>query len=135
MGLPEPKIVTIGAFRYRIYLLDATKGYPIFVKLLRALGPALSGLSTQDPVAALGALLRSLEVELVAELTSVFGSSSDVEIDGKWPQVKAVFALHFAGKYVHMIEWLVECCKHNFSDFLDAGSLTSALGLKANTST
>jgi hypothetical protein len=139
--MPEAKVVEIDGKRFKLYLLDATRGHPLYVKLVKVLGPSLLAMAVGESAGgdaaiagALSNLLRSLDPELVTELCGVFGGFSEVEIEGKWPRVKNVFDQYFAGKYMHMTKWLVECCRHNFADFFDAGSLMSVLGSQASTS-
>lgn len=122
---PPPHEVEIDGVHYTIRMLDATKGYPVYCKLMSKAGEALEGAGKLDAsgsdlaVRLLGKVLQSLSPELVGELIKAFGPTSTVTLeDGKTPTVASVFAFHFAGKYGHMMSWLIECAKVNFADFL-----------------
>jgi hypothetical protein len=116
--------VTVGAHRYKCGMLDATRGYPLYCKLVAQCGKVLASGGKLDgkredlAVAMLGNAMQALSPELVSELVNTFGPVCEVEINGKWQQVSGVFALHFAGKYGSMLGWLFECVKANFADFL-----------------
>lgn len=118
--------VQVGPHLYQVAILDATKGYPVYCKLVAQLGKVLaeggklpSGSSKGElATTLLGHAIQGLTPELVTELVQVFGRSSTVQINGGWHPVHEVFAVHFAGKYGHMMGWLFECVKANFSDFL-----------------
>ncbi len=127
--------VTVGAHRYQLAILDATRGYPLYCKLVSQLGKVLEGGGKLDgadkqdlAVRMLGKALQSLSPDLVGELIRTFGSCSSVEIEGKWQRIDGVFSVHFAGKYGHLMGWLFECVKANFADFLPP-NLPSVPGL------
>jgi hypothetical protein len=131
----EPHVVEIDGTQYTINMLDATKGYPLYCKLLGKAGEVLEGVGKLDgkgeelALSMLGRAMRSLSPELVGELIKVFGTSSSVRLDdGKTPNVGAVFAMHFAGRYGHMMSWLIECAKVNFADFLPQDLLAKMPG-------
>lgn len=134
MNQPAPAAeVQVGEHTYRIYMLDATRGYPLYFKLLGQVGEVLEGggklqsTGQELALAMLGRALRSLTPELMGELIKAFGASSQVVLpDGKGQPVQAVFAMHFAGKYGEMLGWLFECAKVNFQSFLPP-SLTELL--------
>lgn len=122
---PAPHEVDIDGVHYTIRMLDATKGYPIYCRLMGKAGEVFEGAGKIDGTGSdlamrlLGKAMQSLSPELMGELIKVFGASSTVTLeDGKTPTVGTVFAMHFAGKYGHMLSWLIECAKVNFADFL-----------------
>lgn len=131
IGLPAKQVVIEGE-TYTIRLLDAYAGSALYAKLLSAAGGALSALGSVDTkgvvksdlagelgIAAAGALLRGISPELFKEVRDTFAASCCVTKDGKEPELKNIFAFHFAGRYAHMSKWLLECMKVNFADFLD----------------
>lgn len=130
---PTSKSVEIDGTTYEIQILDAIRGYRIYVKLINAFGGALESTGNvagakQEEIALklLGAAMRSLPAELAEELRSTFAASCSVVMaDGKKPQVKDVFAVLFRGRMLHMSKWLLECVKANFADFLGDDSSES----------
>jgi hypothetical protein len=134
MTQPTPAAeVQVGEHTYRIYMLDATRGYPLYCKLLGQVGGVLEAggkLDSQGKELALrllGRAIQSLTPELVGELIKAFGSSSQLVTNGGAQPVQAVFATHFAGKYGDMMGWLYECAKVNFESFLPP-NLTALIG-------
>ena len=121
-----PKVVEIDGTTYEIQILDAIKGYRLYVKLINTVGGVLESAGKLDgdkpqelALKFIGAALRNLPPELAEELRSTFAASCLVVMpDGKRPQVKDVFAVLFRGRMLHMSKWLIECIKANFADFL-----------------
>jgi hypothetical protein len=122
--LPK-KEVSIDGTTYELYMLNAKKGSYLLAKIVSSLGLSVTSLSgflseskETSAVAFLGSVLRALTPELLEEVTDVFALHSNVFRDGAKPRVKDVFDFHFAGHYGHMANWLIECLKYNYSDFL-----------------
>jgi hypothetical protein len=115
---------TVGQDRYKIGVLDATKAYPLYCKLLGKLGAVFEAGGAMPTGADLslrliGKVMQSLDPELVGALIAAFGPTSQiVHPDGSAQTVTSVFATHFAGRMGHMMGWLTECVKVNFADFL-----------------
>lgn len=129
------KTVEIDGVTYEIQVLDAIKGFRLYVKLLNSAGGALAdlgNLKTSSPgelaMRAMGAVLANVTPEFAEELRSTFAASCAVVLEGgKKPQVKDVFITHFRGRYAHMTKWILECAKANFADFLAGDSSESPL--------
>jgi hypothetical protein len=119
------KTVEIDGETYEIRILDAITGYRVYVKLLNAVGGALEGAGAlkggsggELALKVLGSALANLKPELAEELRSTFAKSCCLVKDGKKPELKDVFLLHFRARYAHMSKWMLECVKANFADFL-----------------
>lgn len=116
----------IGQHSYTVTQLDAVRGRKMATRIARILGPALDGIS-KDAGAALGTALKNLSDEDVDYVCETFAASSTVsggEYGSKQPSLESVFAVHFAGKYGEMLQWLAFCFKVNFESFLEgAGPL------------
>ncbi len=124
----KTKDFTIGDGQYRITQLGAKEGRKIWLRLVRALTPALEQLASEPQVSdktlvgALGALLRNIDDETTEALYETFGKTCAVcVVDSKgerWPDLTGpVFDDHFAGNYVAMSQWLGECVLFNFLPF------------------
>lgn len=125
-GLPTHDF-TVGGVRYSTTVLGAIKGRALYLRLLKAVGPALpklAGLSENPEESLLGALsgiLQGLDCDLLDALCTEFAAVTVMPSDDGTKRVPLgpVFDIHFAGKYQHMVGWLVECVKLNgFVDFL-----------------
>lgn len=128
----EKQSKQIGDYTYEVTQFDAIKGRRVFVRLSNLLGPAFSEMKSEnDGNKAIGKLLENLkEVDLdyfcdaFAECTEVGGGDF---AEGKTPKLKAIFGLHFAGKYFAMFEWLTFALEVNYQSFFDeAGPLLAA---------
>lgn len=133
------KVVEIDGETYDIQMLDAVRGFRVYTKLLGAVGGVLEnagkleGNPAELGLKLLGSALKSITPELAEELRSTFAAHSSVTLaDGKKPQVKDVFLMHFRGRYLHMSKWLFECVKVNFADFLAEGSSVNLSALLGN---
>jgi hypothetical protein len=139
VGTLEKVEVEIDGVRFGIPTLDAIKGRALVVRLMGLLAPALAQASSkpkeEQGAAVLSAMLSGMTPELFELFCKEFASQSWVMLpDGKRPVLQDVFGHVFARRYMLMFRWLLECCKHNFADFLAVGSLTSALSGTAGTS-
>lgn len=122
----------IGDYTYRVTQLDAIEGSRVFVRFTKTFGPALSSLNTDDFESTVGSLIAGFTsrleekdfehyCRLFAKLTEVEGG--DLE-DGASPQLSDIFAVHFAGRYLELVRWLIFCFEVNFRGFFDgAGDL------------
>lgn len=109
----ETKEKTIEGTTYRVRQLDAVKGRKVVARLIRLLSNAAAG--GDD---ALSKIFASVTEEDMDYFCDVFAASTDVNYEGKWPCLKDVFGLHFAGKYGEMMQWLLFCVEVNFGNFL-----------------
>jgi hypothetical protein len=117
----------IGDCTYRVTMLDAVEGSRTFIRLSRTFGPALSkiDLSTDTSIGqVVGSLCERLTEEDFEHYCKLFMKKTSVELeDGKEPMLKDIFEVHFAGKYLEMVQWLAFCFEVNFRGFFDgAGS-------------
>jgi hypothetical protein len=114
----------IGASTYMVSQLGAIAGRAAFLRLVKALGPALGGL-----VSAGGKLRGDIDFgDLISRVQlsegdlsyfcDLFAQKTFVKLeDGKMPRLDNVFDAHFAGKYMDLVQWLAFCVKVNFADF------------------
>lgn len=132
-GLPT-KRVTLDGVAFEITALPGTRGYALWLRLLKTIGPGLEGVGSADGaeaamLKAMGGALSALSLEDAEHVRSEFAQFSCVESpagSGKMPRVADVFDMFFAGKPKLVGKWMFECLKLNFADFLDA-SFTSAI--------
>jgi len=127
MQLPS-KDIEVDGHKYRVALLTAVEGRGIYLRLIKALGPALDAVAQVDGskdlmlvfAKATVAIVDHLEPSFFDELCGVFGKSSYVQRVGGEDQLKPeVFGIHFAGRYDAMSKWLIECIRANgMLDFL-----------------
>jgi hypothetical protein len=117
----------IDGHQYRTTVLDAYAARGIYLRLLKALAPALEKLDTKaldsetTYMRMAAAAIEGFEVQLFEDLCDLFGAVT-VEIcaKGEIPLgTSGAFGLHFAKRYTAMVKWVVQCCKVNgFFDFL-----------------
>jgi hypothetical protein len=121
---------TIGEHEYAVTQLDAVKGRRVATRIAKILAPVVGAGSaeTGDMAKALQALVAGMTEEDVDSLCDVFAASTDVQIPGekRSPKLSAIFALHFAGRYDEMVEWLLFCIEVNFSSFFARAGLKRA---------
>ena len=113
----------IGGYDYTVSQLDAIEGRRAFTRLTRFVGPALVHV-TGDAVdmaklfADVAGRLAEDDVDyfcdLFAKRTAVSGGDLKA---GAQPQLDTIFSLHFAGRYLELVEWLTFCFKVNFGPF------------------
>jgi hypothetical protein len=109
----------IGIHTYYVTQLDALRGRREIVRLAKVIGPALS-VADKGEEAALAKLVEALSVdefdhfcEVLSEQTVVTGGAHG-ELE---PQLSDVFAEHFAGNYLEMVQWLAFALGVNFGSF------------------
>ena len=112
--MQQSKTVTIGSDTYTITQLGAKKGRAVAVRLAKLLAPMAEG---EDR--GLSAALQNLSDADLEYVCDAFAALTSVKMERGSPQLDAIFDMHFAGKYGAMVNWLVECVKFNFADFLD----------------
>jgi hypothetical protein len=127
----------IGAHEYTVYQLGAITGREGLRRLTRLISPALPSLAAmfrdagpEALAAGLSALLEGLGAEDLAYFCDTFAPKSTVRLeDGKSPNLKDIFDVHFAGNYYEMIEWLVFCFEVNYRGFFSGAlaKLVSAI--------
>lgn len=131
----------IGSYKYTVTQLDALKGRRAFTRLMRIAGPALGELAgaKTDIGSAIEKLVERLSeddvdhfCDLFAKVTSVSGG----DFENRSPQLDTIFAKHFAGQYLELVQWLVFCFQVNFSGFFaGAASLASQAAQQERAST
>jgi hypothetical protein len=129
--IPEEK--TIGDVTYKVTPLVATKGRKVFLRLLKAVSPAISsfgGFNSENidsVLGAIGAALRQMDVseEDFEYFIQTFTSTTRLVMpDGREPKLEDVFDTHFAQSYGTMFKWLYFCLEVNF------GSIPKELGIE-----
>ena len=109
---------TIGEFTYRVTQLDTLTGIDVATRLMTKFGAALREGKTDDTLQAVGALVEKLTSEEVKYYVNLFAARTEViQPDGKEPYLKDILAVHFAGRYGDLVEWLQFCFEVNFRDF------------------
>lgn len=115
--------------KYRTSQLSATEGRGLFLKLVKAMAPALNqllltenqSLQQMSMMSAAADILQNLDASLLDELCDKFGDKTvHVVAENKTPKMdRGYFGLHFAARYPAMVKWLISCCQANgLSDFL-----------------
>ena len=124
---------------FRVTQEGFATGRAIFVKLAKAIGPALGALATggKEPLAAaLRSATENLSDADLAWLTEKLGASTQFSTDGgeKWPfMTKDNQEELFGGNLVLYFGWLYFALRVNFSDFSDALAALGAPGQKGET--
>lgn len=123
MGL-ETRTKTIAEVEYEVRQLDALKGRKVFIRLAKMLAPLLNAKGDGDMFARLGAALASVDeadFEYLCETFAPTTSMLTVDEQGRTrrPELSKVFAIHFAGQYDAMLEWLYFCLEVNFGSFIE----------------
>lgn len=120
----ETKTKRIGAHEYRVTVLDAISGRGLFVRLAKIAGPAFLNFDGKNLEASFpkvfGAVASSLTEEDLTVFCDVLGRSTEVaggDYSQRSPNLADVFALHFAGKYPEMLQWLIFALEVNFGSF------------------
>ena len=111
----------IGDSEYKVTQLDAIKGRRVLARLTRVAAPVLGKISADKPTNIadiLSALGSSLEDDVDFFCDSLAPSTEVSETgSNKSPRLSDVFALHFAGRYSEMLQWLQFAIEVNFADF------------------
>lgn len=114
----ETKEKDIQGTTYRVTQMDAVKGRKVVARLIKLLSGAAEGGDS-----ALAKVFAAITEDDMDYFCDVFAANTDVGYEGgKWPNLKSIFGLHFAGKYGEMMEWLLFCVEVNFGNFLGAAS-------------
>jgi hypothetical protein len=116
--------------QYKTTVLDAYAARGIYVRLIKAIAPALEkldakALKSEDGEAVymrmVAAAISGFEVELFNDLCDLFaGVTVEILPKGENPLGSTgAFGLHFAKRYTAMLKWAIKCCQVNgFFDFL-----------------
>ena len=125
----ETQKKTIGGTEYTVTTLGGVEGRKVYLRLVKALGPALRA----DAVGAMLAnAIEALPEEVFDSLCATFAERTTVLLpDGRTPSLARVFDVHFSGQYRAMTEWLYFCVEVNFGDFL--GELRERIAAFAKT--
>jgi hypothetical protein len=125
-GKPQIKTFEVRGVKYRTTLLPATQGRALYLKLMKAFGQGLNGLSAgldNSATAGLGFVagaIQGLDQSLLDELCEAFGQATFALRAGGEDHLKGdAFDDHFTGRYAQLTEWLVELVRINgMVDFL-----------------
>ena len=104
---------TIGSHEYQTTQLGALEGRKVIARMQAAAAKAQA--------------TGEVSEDLSEFLYETFSKRSSVNIGGKWPPLKDIFDLHFAGPsgYKEMGEWLDWCVEVNFGGFGDTSVVKS----------
>lgn len=127
--LPSVK-VTLAGKRFEIRALAGGDAYPVWVRLLKMVGPGIEAATGKDfdaiTMAIIGRTLQSLPVSEMQFLRDTFVGTTAIEFGPeKMVELSECFDFAFAGKPKLCFLWLFECIKLNFADFLDASFLNA----------
>jgi hypothetical protein len=110
----------IGEYRYRVTQLDTLTGIDVAARLVTKFGSALRDGNSDNTFQAVGAIAEKLTAEEIKYYVNLFASRTEVIFpDGREPYLKDILAIHFAGRYGDLVEWLHFCFEVNFRDFFD----------------
>lgn len=111
----------IGEYRYRVTQLDTLTGIDVATRLITKFGNALSEGNPDNTFQAVGSLMSKLTGDEVKYYVNLFAKCTEVILEegNKEPYLKDILAVHFAGRYGHLVEWLTFCFEVNFQDFFD----------------
>jgi hypothetical protein len=128
----EPSKKTIDGVTFEVTPLGHKKARKAFMRLSKAIGPALAGAAGSGDVsdltgadvniaAALGELVNHVSDEDLEWFSDVFGRTTRFSTDGqKWPFLDAANReVLFSGRLLLFFHWLAFALEENFSDFLD----------------
>lgn len=136
----EMQETVIDGHTYRMTQLGATKGYKLFHRLVKALGPSIGHFVSAVVAKGDEASIRDVDItsddflQGIKSLTSGFSehdldhivselkSQTEVSVDdtNKMISLSPVFELHFRGRLGSMFRWLGWGLKVQFADFFDA---------------
>lgn len=120
MDLRKTETRDIDGNTYEVTALGAIKGAQVLVRLLKAVGPALTG--------DMAGFFANLREEDLTYLCNAFSPMTNVPGVG---QLDKQFDFHFSGRYATMLKWLGLCLEVNFSDFSFLKSAVPGMGAKA----
>lgn len=126
----EKRTITIGDSKYVIEQLGAWDSLKATHILGKVLSPAFAEMYVADDKAAaeewgrrLGGIFDRLTDEDREALLKLFAKGTQVtteQMGGAYQHLSDVFDSHFTGKRMaHLVKWVVEFARLNFSDFLD----------------
>jgi hypothetical protein len=119
MSAPQLKTFELRGQQYRTTLLPATQGRGLYLRLMKAFGAGLSGLTnTGDSFAAglgfVAGAIAGLDQVLLDDLCEAFGAVTFALRAGGEDSLKGDgFDAHFTGRYDLLTDWLVEMVKIN----------------------
>lgn len=119
----------IGEVQFRVTQEGFASGRAVFVRVARALGPALSALATNNLEAAAKHAVENLNDADLEFLADRLGASTQFSTDGgvRWPFLgKAEREELFAGNLYLFFQWLFFALRVNYADFFDALSARPA---------
>lgn len=130
MQMLKTKDVVVDGVKYSFTQLGAVNGRKLWLKLLKALAPAIADLAGMESLdeKAIGAvvtLVQGLDESTHELLCEELGKSCRFHEGENRPLVSDFFDFHFAGRYWQMELWIVEGVTFNFASFLGDTPLTS----------
>ena len=107
----------IDGLMYTVTPLPFGIGQKVLMRLIRVVSPLLAA-SADGGAAVFAALPSVLKDEDIEFFGDKFGAASSVAIDGKnMPMLKQNQELHFAGKYLAFMQWLMFSIEVNYKSF------------------
>lgn len=124
----ETREVAVGTRRYKLTTLPSGVGLSIFMRLLKLGGPLIGVLQPGKSVLdidtrdAFERVLQDMGEADVRALQDAFGPRTQIHIGGDDWAILTETKINdvFAGNLIEYFEWLLECLKYNYPDFLDA---------------
>lgn len=128
----EVRSKEISGVTYEVRQLDAIKGRRVFVRFAKLVAPIATAIKgstksgAEDLAGALRELVNAVQEDDLDFFCDSFAPSTCIVDGNKKPELSKSFALHFAGKYHEMIEWLAFCFEVNFGTFFQKLGPSSA---------
>jgi hypothetical protein len=122
---------------YTLTQFGAKKGQTLLLTCAKIVGPALgkaasSGYGDVQLGGMLEELFDGLDEPTMERICADFSEACLFDANGKTGlPLKAHYDDHFAGRYLQMLQWLRECFKVNYGDFLNG--LQGMLGVNLGT--
>lgn len=114
----------IGGVTYEVRQLDAVRGRRVFMRFAKVVAPALGALKAAGKMApdealahALGQLVNGVTEDDLDFFCDAFAPTTCMVEGSKRPELAKCFELHFAGRYLELLQWLAFCFEVNFGTF------------------
>ena len=133
MGLEERRQERdIEGVIYEVTPLPFGIGRKMLMRLVKIAGPVLGAAASKDGSKTIAAIADAMSDDDVAAFADAFGKSSKYKDGDKWvPLVEQNRELHFAGRYLEFLRWLMFCAEVNYAPFFNGLMKGNAGGVSA----
>lgn len=117
---------TIDGKSFTVVQFVAMRGFPIFMRFVKAVGPALAALQSADPNAqvasAIGTAFKDLDTDAMTALATDMLQGTTTSLNGEVMRLDNANTINavFGGNLMLMFKVLAFSAKVNFGDFFDA---------------